>query len=186
MNSKHNRRLFRFTTRSLLIVVTVIAICLAYHIDQVKRESRTADRLAANKCFVFEKNPDNVYQSFTIVHSGEMVRNNIPIRNSEFETSLLMRLTSYHYDHVYVTDKSKLTPNELIAELHNMPWLRSVSVDKNRYSDLERQKIAKQLKNVKIQIVDLLAVDSITPDQLIASGVKLPTKPTAPWLQSGN
>lgn len=148
---------FRFSIRLLLLGITAIALVLNYHLRRLESESTAADYLAQNGCYCLERNPDFEMQQFIVSTNGEIIGNHLPVRQLGVRRPIAKQLTAYRYHHVYVTNTSSFSVDELAQAIGALPWVESIVVDQRRYSENEIESIKSALPHITVTAAEMLA-----------------------------
>ena len=155
---QHN---MRFSIRSLLLATAIFGISIAWIVSSRNVrivQSDTADFLHENSIYLFEPGLKFKRHNFFVGDGlDDLVGNNLPVRDPNAVRNYWKEIGSHGYEHAYITNKTKLSFEQLSASLQKLPWLKSATIHENLYNDAEIESLEVRFPNVVFNIAILIA-----------------------------
>ena len=153
----------RFSVRSLLIVLVLFAVVFAWIVslkNDRDEQTTTADFLDENFAYLLERDVDFKQRRFVVKdRDGQLLGNNLPVRNPKIHRNGWAEIVEPRYDHVYITDKTELSSKQLSSAFEKLPGLKSAMIHKELYNDAEITELREQFPDLEIYTATLLATE---------------------------
>ena len=151
----------RFSVRSLLIATAIFGITIAWVVSSRNvrvAQSNTADFLHENAVYLSERGLNFKRQNFFVGDRFEdLVGNSLPIRDPSAARNHWTEIGSRGYEHAYVTNKTKLSFEQLSTSLEKLPWLKSATIHEELYNDAEVERLGERFPNIVFHSSILIA-----------------------------